>query len=82
MAINVQKPHEMSALVDPQTRKFRAKLLGAMMRRQTGEPTSQRLYFRRAIEPEQSAECGWVSLLEMLGPLDAQQRHEQERQPC
>src|ERR1700758_3174430 len=80
MAINVQEPHEMSALVDPQTRKFGAQLLGAMLRRQTGEPAPQRLHFRCAIEPDESTERRWVFLLEMLGPLDAQQRNEQERQ--
>src|SRR5712692_1393564 len=80
MTINVQKPHEMSALVDTQTCKLRAQLLGAMMRRQAGEPPPQCLHFRRAIEPEQSAERSRIAFLEMLGPLDAQQRHEQERQ--
>src|SRR5712692_2934224 len=80
MAVNVQKPHEMSALIDTQTRKPRAQLLGAMVRREAGEPAPQRLYFRRSVEPEESAEGGRVSFLEMLGPLDAEQRHEQERQ--
>jgi hypothetical protein len=79
MAVNVQEPHEMSALVDARTRKLRAKLLGAMMRRKPGEPTPQRLDFRRAVEPEQSAECGRIAFLQMLGPFDAQQRHEQQR---
>src|SRR5215813_9716898 len=40
----------------------------------------QRLHFRRAVEPQESAERSRVFLLEMLGPLDAQQRHEQKRQ--
>src|ERR1700732_3050054 len=80
MAVNVQKSHEMSALIDAQTRKLRAQLLGAMVRREAGEPPPQRLHFRRSVEPEESADRGWVSFLEMLGPLDAQQRHEQERQ--
>src|SRR3982074_3160912 len=80
MAVNVQNPHEMSALIDTQTRKLRAQLLGAMVRRKAGEPAPQRLHFRRSVEPEESAERGRVSFLEMLGPLDAEQRHEQERQ--
>src|SRR4030081_3586549 len=80
MAINVQKPHEMSALIDTQTRKFRAQLLSAMVRREAGEPAPQRLHFRRSVEPEEPAERGRVSFLEMLGPLDAQQRHEQQHQ--
>ena len=80
MAINVQKPHEMSALIDTQTRKLRAQLLGAMVRREAGEPPPQRLHLRRSVEPEEAAERGRVSFLEMLGPLDAEQRHEQERQ--
>src|SRR5205823_13693325 len=80
MAVNVQKPHEMSALIDTQTRKLGAQLLGAMVRRQAGEPAPQRLHFRRSVEPEQSAERGRVSFLEMLGPLDAEQRHEEKRQ--
>ena len=70
----------MSALIDTQPRKLRAQLLGAMMRREAGEPPPQRLHFRRSVEPEEAAECGRVSFLEMLGPLDAEQRHEQERQ--
>ena len=78
MAVNVQKPHEMSALIDTQTRKLRA-LLGAMVRREADEPAPQRLHFRRSVEPEQAAERGRVSFLEMLGPSDAE-RHEQERQ--
>jgi hypothetical protein len=53
-----------------------------MVRRQAGEPPPQRLHFRRAVEPEQSAKRSRVTFLEMLGPLDAQQRHEQERQQC
>src|ERR1700674_772747 len=80
MAVNVQKTHEMSALIDTQTRKLRAQLLGAMVRRKTGKPASQRLHFRRTVEPEEPAECCRVSFLEMLGSLDAEQRHEQERQ--
>src|SRR6266536_5889878 len=80
MAINVQKPHEMSALIDTQARKLRAQLLGAMVRREAGEPAPQRLHFRRSVEPEESAERGRVAFLEMLRPLDVQQRHEQERQ--
>src|SRR5882762_4672031 len=80
MTVNVQKPHEMAALIDTQTGKLRAQLLGAMVRREAGEPAPQRLHFRRSVEPEEPAERGRVSFLEMLGPLDAQQRHEQERQ--
>ena len=38
MAINVQEPHEMSALIDTHTRKLRAKLLGAMLRGEAREP--------------------------------------------
>src|ERR1700691_2418821 len=80
MAVDVQKPHEMSALIDTQTCQLRAQLLGAMVCREAGEPAPQRLHLRRAVEPEEPAECGRVTFLEMLGPLDAQQRHEQERQ--
>src|SRR6516162_8396392 len=80
MAVDVQKPHEVSALIDTQTRKLRAQLLGAMMRSEAGEPAPQRLHFRRAVEPKESAEGGRISFLELLGPLDAQQRHEQKGQ--
>src|SRR6202521_5699912 len=80
MAVNIQKPDEMSALIDTQTRKLGAQLLGAMVRREAGEPAPQRLHFPRSVEAEESAERGRVSFLEMLGPLDAEQRHEQERQ--
>jgi len=37
MTVNVQKPHEMAALIDTQTGKLRAQLLGAMVRREAGE---------------------------------------------
>ena len=67
MTFDVQKPHEVSALIDTQTRKLRAQLLGAMMRREAGEPAPQRLHFRRSVEPEESAERSRVSFLEMLG---------------
>src|SRR5215469_17996659 len=80
MAVDVQKSHELSAPIDAQARQLRAQLLGAMVRRQATEPTPQRLHFRRAVEPKKSAEGRWVSFLEMLGPLDAEQRHEQEGQ--
>jgi hypothetical protein len=69
----------MSALIDTPTRKLRAQLLGAMARRQVSEPASQCLDFRRSVEPQDSAKRSRVSFLEMLGPLDAEQRHEQER---
>jgi hypothetical protein len=36
MAVDVQEPHEMSALIDTQTRKLRAQLLGAMVCREAG----------------------------------------------
>src|SRR5271168_5022885 len=80
MAVNVQKTHQLSALIDTHTRKLRAELLSAMVCSEAGEPAPQRLHFRRAVESQESAERGRVSFLEMLGPLDAQQRHEQERQ--
>src|SRR6516164_7067924 len=70
----------MSALIDTQARKLCAQLLGAMACRQAGEPPPQRLHFRRPVEPEQPAKRGGVALLEMLGPLDPQQRHEEECQ--
>src|SRR5712671_3260841 len=53
-----------------------------MVCREAGEPAPQRLHFRRSVEPEESTERGRVAFLEMLGPLDAEQRHEQERQQC
>jgi hypothetical protein len=71
MAVNVQKTHEMPALIDTQTRKLRAQLLGAMVRREAGEPAPQRLHLRRSVEPKESAERSRVSFLEMLGPLNA-----------
>ena len=70
----------MAALIDTQPRQLGAQLLGAMVRRETAEPASQRLHFRRPVEPEQPAERGRVSFLEMLSSLDAQQRHQQQRQ--
>src|SRR5215475_10359397 len=80
MAVNVQEPHEMPALIDTQPRQLRPQLLGAMVRREAGKPAPQRLDFRGSVEPQQSAERGRVAFLKMLGPLDTQQRHEQERQ--
>src|SRR6202022_2563331 len=70
----------MPALIYTQMRKLRAQLLGAMVCREVGEPAPQRLHFRRSVEPEESAERGRAAFLEMLGPLNAEQRHEQERQ--
>jgi hypothetical protein len=50
MAVNVQKSHEMPALIDTQPRKLRTQLLGAMMLREPGEPAPKRLHFRRSVE--------------------------------
>jgi hypothetical protein len=61
----------MSAPIDAPTRKFRSQLLGTLLRGKPGKPAPQRLHFRRTIEPEESAERRRVSLLELLGPLDA-----------
>jgi hypothetical protein len=61
----------MSAPIDAPPRKLRAQLLGAMLRGEAGKPAPQRLHFRRAIEPEESAERCRVSFLELFGPLDA-----------
>jgi hypothetical protein len=61
----------MAALIDTQTRKLGAQLLGAMVCRQAGEPAPQRLHLRRSVEPEEPAECSRVAFFEMLGPLDA-----------
>src|SRR3974377_1285429 len=80
MAVYVQKPHKVSALIDTQTRKLCAQLLGAMMGGEAGEPAPQGLHFRCSIEPEQSAKRGRVVFLEVLGSLDAQQRHEKQHQ--
>ena len=38
VAVNVQEPHEVSALIDAQTRKLRPQLLGPMLRAEAGEP--------------------------------------------
>ena len=51
-----------------------------MVRREAGELASQCLHFRRSVEPKESAERGRVSLLELLGSLDAEQCHQHERQ--
>jgi hypothetical protein len=80
MAINVQEPHEMAAPIDTHARKRCAQLLGAMLHSKAGEPAPQRLHFRRAVEPQESAKCGRVFLLEMLGPFDAQQRQQKCQQ--
>ena len=51
----------MPALIDAHTRKLRAQLLGTMLRGKAGEPATQCLYFRRTVEPEESAECRRVT---------------------
>jgi hypothetical protein len=71
VTVNAQEPHEMSALINAQPRKLRAQLLGSMACSEAGEPAPQRLYFPRAIEPEQSAERSRVAFLEILRPLAA-----------
>jgi hypothetical protein len=52
MAVDVQKPHQMAALIDTQAGKLRPQLLGAMMRGEAGKAAPQRLHFRRAVEPD------------------------------
>jgi hypothetical protein len=66
VAVNVQEPHEVSALIDTHTRKLRAQLLGAMLRGKAGEPAPQRLYLRRTVEPEEPYAVGRDATL----PLD------------
>ncbi len=51
-----------------------------MLGGQPRELTPQSLDLGRAIQPQQSAERHRVSLLELLGTRDAQQRHQQQRQ--
>src|SRR6516164_5344942 len=80
VTVDVQKAHEMPALTDTHTRELCAELLSAMARGETREPAPQRFHFRRAVEPEQPAECSWIPLLEMFGPLTPEQRHKQQRQ--
>src|SRR6266404_1973705 len=55
-------------------------LLGVLVCRKAGEPTSQGLDLGRPIEPQESAEGRRVALLEVFGTLDAQQRHQQQCQ--
>lgn len=71
MTVNVQESHETSRLIDAPARKLSTQPLGAMLRREAGQPAPQRLHFRRAIEPEKSAERCRVFLLKLFGPLDA-----------
>src|SRR5215468_374246 len=80
VTVDVQKAHEMSALTDTHTRELCAELLSAMARGETREPAPQRFHFLRAVEPEEPAECSWIPLLEMFGPLNPEQCHKQERQ--
>jgi hypothetical protein len=80
VAVDVEKPHEMSTLIDPQARELCAQLLGALVGGQPGELAPQSLHFRRPIQTEQSSERGRVLLLEVLGTLHAEQRHEQQRE--
>ena len=54
--------------------------LGAAGGGQAGELAPQGLDLRGAVEAEHAARASRVVLLERLGPLDAQQRHEQQRQ--
>ena len=61
----------MSAPIDTHTRKLRAELLGAMVRRKAAQAPPQRLHLRGAVETEEPAERGRVFLLKMLGALDA-----------
>src|SRR5215471_9199956 len=82
MAVNVQEPHEVAPLIDAQPCKLRAQLLGAVVRREAAEAAPQGLHFRCSVKPKESAERGRVSFLEMLGPLDTEQRHQHERRQC
>lgn len=76
VAIDIQEPHQSPALIDALARQLRPQLLGMMVCGETGELTPQSLDLRRAIQPEQPSEGSRVALLEMLGTLDTQQRHQ------
>jgi hypothetical protein len=59
MAVNVQKPHQMSALTDAETREFRPQLFRSMVCRQAGEPPPQCLHFRPTVPlPLRSRDTG------------------------
>jgi hypothetical protein len=70
----------MPPLINAPPRQRRAQLLGATAHGEAGELAPQRLHFRRSDETKEAAERGRVSFLEMHGPLDAQKRHQHERQ--
>ena len=56
--------------------------VSAMLGSQTSELAPQGLDLRRPIEPEEPPEGGRVVLLELLGTLDAQQRHQEQCHEC
>src|SRR5437016_1240355 len=56
VAIDVQEPHQMPALIDAQARQFRPQLLSVLVCREASEPTPQGLDLGRPVEPQESTE--------------------------
>ena len=83
MAINVQKPHEMSALIDTQTGKLRAQLLGAMVCREAREPPPQRrVRCDGRLRPPRHNEtrvCRFVKVKGKVSPFDLSLRDYEDR---
>ncbi len=80
VAIHVQEPHQLAAFGHAHPSQLRAHLLGAMMGGKTAERPPEGLDLGRPVKPEESAEGGRIALLELLGALHAQQRHQEQRQ--
>jgi len=67
-------------MIDAQTCQFCAQWLGALVGGEPAELTPEGLHFRHSIKPQQSSQRGRVVFLQMLRTLNAQQRHEQQRE--
>ncbi len=80
VAIDIQEPHQLAASGHAHPSQLRAHLLGAMMGGETAERPPEGLDLGRPVKPEESAEGGRIALLELLGALHAQQRHQEQRQ--
>ena len=74
-----KNPISSPALRHAYTGQLSAQLAGAVVRGEATERPPQSLDFRCAIEPEEPAESRRVAFLELLGTLDAQQRHQEQR---
>ena len=78
MSVDIQEPERSPTVCHALLRKGTSELCSTTVGGQTAELAPQGLHFGRPVETENPSEILRHVLLECLGPLDPQKRHEQQ----